>query len=131
MAAEFEVVAVIMVSLVGAGGAAAVTLRHYEPPPREGSDEPPAPVFEAGIFFILTAVLFAIVGVTISTVGELAPPYGRVATLVLTPLGYYSAYAAYSGTIGDDAERSAVLMGVISGAVIGTYPLVFDVLSLL
>lgn len=131
MPAEFEIVAVLFVSLVGAGGAAAVTLQHYEPPPPEGSDEPPAPLFEAGIFFVLTAVLFAIVGVTISTVGELAPPYGRVVTLVLTPLGYYSAYAAYSGKIGEDADRSAVLMGVISGTVIGTYPLVFDVLSLL
>jgi len=126
-----ELAAIAVVSLVGAAGAAAVTVRHYEPPPREGADEPPEPLFEAAIFFLMTGALFAIVGYVLATVGDLAAPYGRVATLLLTPLGYYSAYAAYSGKIGADADQSAVLMGVISGAVIGTYPVVFDVLSLL
>lgn len=124
-------VAIALVSLLGATGAAVVTLRYYEPPPREGEEETPEPYFETAAFFVLTAAFFALVGYAIASVAVLAAPYGRVATLLLTPIGFYSAYATYTGRIADSADEAGGLMGVISALVLGVYPLVFDVIALL
>ncbi|WP_123534000.1 hypothetical protein [Halosimplex salinum] len=129
MAIDPETVAVAAISLLGAVAAAVVTLRHYDPPPREDVDAEPDPYFEAVVFFFLTAVLFAVLGFALSFVVEQASPYGRIATLLLTPIGLYSAYATYTGRIGDDEDSAGTLMGVVSAVVLGVYPLVFGVLS--
>ncbi|MFC7138344.1 hypothetical protein ACFQMA_00655 [Halosimplex aquaticum] len=122
---------IAFVSLLGATGVAAVTLRYYEPPPREGEEETPEPYFETAAFFVLTAALFALAGSVIAHVSGLAAPYGRVATLLLTPVGLYSAYATYTGRIADDADEAGGLMGVVSALVLGVYPVAFGVISLL
>ncbi|WP_415381703.1 hypothetical protein [Halosimplex sp. TS25] len=126
-----ETALIVLVSLAGATAVAVVTLRHYEPPPREGEEETPEPYFETAAFFLLTAAFFAILGYAIATAGELASPYGRIATLLLTPLGFYSAYATYTGRIAESTDEAGGLMGVISALVLGVYPIAFDVISLL
>ncbi|WP_436924668.1 hypothetical protein [Halosimplex amylolyticum] len=131
MAVAAETVAIALVSLLGAAGAAVVTFRHYEPPPREDGEATPEPYFEAAAFFVLTTAFFAFLGYVIAFAGNLASPYGRIATLLLTPIGFYSAYATYTGRIADEADRAGGLMGVISALVLGVYPVTFDVISLL
>lgn len=129
MAIPREAVAIAAVALSGAACAAFVTLRHYEPPPPEGDAEAPEPVFEAAVFFLFTAALFAAVGYGIGYVGARGT-VGRVLTLLLTPLGFTSAWATYTGRLGADADQTPRLMGTVSSTVIGAYPVVFDVLSL-
>jgi len=130
MPVDSGVAAVAFVSILGATGMAVITLRHYEPP-REGEDEGPEPSLEAAAFFILTGLLFVVFGYVIAFVGGVAQPYGRIATFLLTPLGFVSAYATYTGRISADVDRASALMGTVSGGVVGLYPIALDIASLL
>ncbi|QLH78577.1 hypothetical protein HZS55_15325 [Halosimplex rubrum] len=121
MPVDPETATIALVSLCGAVAVAVVTRRHYEPPPRDGEDEPPEPVFEAVVFFVLAGGLFAGLGYAIATVGRWGT-LGRVATLLFSLVGCYSAYATYTGRIADDADPASALMGVVSATVLGVYP---------
>lgn len=113
---------VLALSLVGAIGQAAITVRWYEPPTID--DREPNPLFEAGIFFVAFGISFAIIGYGLAAVGGVAPPYTRLALFVLTPIGYYAAYACSTGRMGTGHDRATRMMGAVGGAVVGTYPIV-------
>ncbi|WP_436931268.1 hypothetical protein [Halosimplex halobium] len=131
MPVDPETAAIAVVSLLGAGGVAAVTRRHYEPPPPEGEAEPPEPVFETVVFFALAAGLFAGVGYALAWVGREWGTLGQAATIALSPVGLYSAWATYTGRVAADADRASALMGVVSATVLGVYPPVLLALSAL
>lgn len=114
--------AVIAVAVVGAIAQAVITVRWYEPPTID--DREPNPLFEAGLFFVAFGVAFALTGYLLATVGGFVPPYGRLASLVLVPVGYYAAYACGTGRMGTEHDRATRLMGAVGGAVVGTYPIV-------
>lgn len=130
--------AIAAISLAGAGGQAIVTVRWYEPPEIEGRD--PNPIFEAGIFFVAFAVIFALMGFVFSAFAGLAPPYTAVGLLVLVPVGLYLAYATYTSVRAGEREgeetdetdtgqdQATTLMQFVLGLVIATYPIVFVLL---
>ncbi|QLH83471.1 hypothetical protein [Halosimplex pelagicum] len=130
MPVDPQTAAIAVVSLLGASAVAVVTRRHYEPPPRDGEDEPPEPVFETVVFFALAAGLFAGLGYAIATVGRWGT-LGRIGTLLLSLVGLYSAYATYTGRVADDADPASALMGIVSATVLGVYPPLFFALSAL
>ncbi|MFC4986401.1 MULTISPECIES: hypothetical protein [Saliphagus] len=113
---------VLAVAVLGALAQAAITVRWYEPPTID--DREPNPLFEAGLFFVVFGVAFAVAGYAVAAAGELVPPYSRIALLALTPIGYYAAYACTTGRMGTGRDRATRLMGAVSGAVVGTYPIV-------
>ena len=129
MQVDPETAAIAVVSLFGAGAVAVVT-RRYEPPPREGEDDPPEPVFESGVFAALSGGLFVGLGYALATVGRWGA-LGQTATLLLSLVGLYSAYTTYTGRIADDADQATALIGVISATVLGVYPPLFFALSAL
>ncbi|WP_135363348.1 hypothetical protein [Halosimplex halophilum] len=131
MPVDPETAAIAVVSLLGAGGVAVVTRRHYEPPPPEGEAEPPEPVFETVVFFALAAGLFAGLGFALAWVGREWGALGRAATMALSLVGLYSAWATYTGRVAADADRASALMGVVSATVLGAYPPVLLALSAL
>lgn len=118
-----QTAAILALSLAGAVGQIAITVRWYEPPTID--DREPNPLFEAGIFFVAFGVAFVAIGYALAAVGSVAPPYSRVVFLALTPIGYYAAYACGTGRMGTDHDRATRLMGAVGGAVVGTYPIVF------
>lgn len=123
-----ETAAVAVVSAVGAAGVAAVTLRHYEPPPREGEEEAPEPVMEAGMFFVLAGVLFTLVGFALVYVAEWGGLVGRAATLLLTPLGFYVAYSIREGDVAA-ADEATEQLGFVSATALGAFPVVLLAVS--
>lgn len=129
MATALEAGAIAVLTFVGAGGVAAVTLLEYQPPPREDGSEPPEPVFEAALFFVLGTVGFSVVGSLLAFVAKQAPPYGRLATVALTPICLYSAYASYEGRPGWRRSRASELMAAVTAAVLGLYPVALFVVS--
>ncbi|ELZ23457.1 hypothetical protein C475_14328 [Halosimplex carlsbadense 2-9-1] len=130
MPVDPETAAIAVVSLIGAGAVAVVTRRHYEPPPREGEEEPPEPLFETGVFAVLSGGLFVGLGYALATVGGWGA-LGEVATMALSLVGLYSVYATYTGRIAADTDRATALIGTISAAVLGVYPPLFFALSAL
>ncbi|WP_436910674.1 hypothetical protein [Halosimplex marinum] len=130
MPVEPETAAIAVVSLCGAAAVAVVTRRHYEPPPREGEDEPPEPVFETVVFFALAAGLFVGLGYALATVGRWGL-VGRAVTLALSVVGLSSAYVTATGRVAGNAETASARMGVVSATVLGVYPPLFFVLSVL
>ena len=131
--------AITAISLAGAGGQAIVTMRWYEPPEIDGRE--PNPIFEAGLFFVAFAVIFALMGYALSAVAGLAPPYTSVGLLVLVPVGLYLAYTTYMAVqIGEGTEdegqgksnnkgkgeldQATTLMQFVLGLVISVYPIV-------
>jgi len=129
MVTDPEAAAIGGITFVGATAIAVTTLREYEPPPPDGEDEAPKPVFEAGLFFVVTSVLFALLGLVLATVGRMAPPVGPTVTLLLSLVGLYSAYGTYTGRIHTRSDRAGRRLGVVSATVLGVYPPVFFVLS--
>jgi len=121
MPVDAQTAAIAVVSLLGAGAVAVVTRRHYEPPPREDAEEPPEPVFETGVFAVLSGGLFVGLGYALATVGRWGA-LGEVATMALSVVGLYSAFATYTGRIADDADTAGALVGVVSATVLGVYP---------
>jgi pheromone shutdown protein TraB len=130
MPVDPETAAIAVVSLLGAGAVAVVTRRHYEPPPREGAEEPPEPLFETGVFAVLSAGLFVGLGYALATVGGWGA-LGEIATMALSLVGLYSAHATYTGRIAADADRASALVGVVSASVLGVYPPLFVTLAAL
>lgn len=120
MAAVTQTTVILLVTVIGALGQAAITARWYEPPAEEGRD--PSPLFEAALFFVMFGVIFGLAGALLAFVEGLAPPYTRIGILLLSPVGIYSSYATYTGRMGTTHDRATKLMGVLGGAVIGAYP---------
>lgn len=117
MPTSAETAAIVAISFFGAVAQAAVTVRWYEPPSRNG--ETPTPILEAGIFFVVFGIVFVLLGFVLSVVDGLVPPYGSIVLLLVTPVGFWLAYSAYAGqlaTMNDDAER---FMGAVVSLVAG------------
>lgn len=108
------------VSLAGAIGQAIVTVRWYEPPKID--DREPNPVFEAGLFFVAFGIVFALIGVALSRIATLAPPYTSVGLLVLVPVGFYLAYATATGRLETGADRATTMLQSVAALVVGVYP---------
>lgn len=113
--------AILGVTLAGAIGQAAVTVRWYDPPKID--DREPNPLFEAGLFFVAFGIVFALVGVVLSRVAALAPPYTSVGLLVLVPVGFYLGYATATGRLETGADRATRMMQSVAGFVVGVYPI--------
>ena len=113
---------IVLISVLGAAGQAAVTLRWYEPPPRE--DQPPTPVFEGVLFFVGFTVLFVGLGLVLSFIRGLYQPYGGLLTLLLTLIGFYSAYGTFTGRLNEDKDQATRMMAVVGSLVVGIYPVV-------
>ncbi|QPV63017.1 hypothetical protein I7X12_20275 [Halosimplex litoreum] len=128
MSVDAQTAAIAVVSLLGASAVAVVTRSHYEPPPREGEEEPPEPVFETGVFAVLSGGLFVGLGYALATVGGWGA-LGEVATMALSVVGLYSAFATYTGRVAADADRATALVGVVSATVLGVYPPLLFALS--
>ncbi|WP_157972499.1 hypothetical protein [Saliphagus sp. LR7] len=113
---------IILISVFGAVGQAAVTLRWYEPPPRE--DQPPIPVFEGVLFLVGFTVLFVGLGFVLSFIRGIYQPYGELLTLLLTPIGFYSAYGTFTRRLNEDKDKATRMMNVVGALVVGIYPMV-------
>ncbi|GAB3018638.1 hypothetical protein [Natronobiforma cellulositropha] len=114
---------VAAVSLAGAAGQAAVTVRWYEPPTID--EREPNPAFEAGIFYLVFAVAFAVLGLVLSSLAGAFPPYSRFLPLVLVPFGAFTVYAAATGRFDGRATRAQIGMGAVCGLVLIVYPIAF------
>lgn len=117
--------AILVLSLFGAACQSTVTLRWYEPPPREGDDEPPLPLLEAGLFFVAFAAAFVVLGFVLLAAAGVAPPLSGLATLLVTAVGVVSAYALATGRLATEKDDAVRYMGVVVGLVAGCYPVVF------
>lgn len=122
MAEVSHATVIVFLSMAGAVAQAVVTFLRYEPPARDG-DHDPVPLLEASFFALVFGIVFVVVGFVLSAVSTLAPPYSQLALLVLTPIGFYIAYAAKTDRISTHHDRATILLWGVVGLVVGVYPL--------
>jgi predicted branched-subunit amino acid permease len=124
MVSNPQVAAIALTATLGALAEAAVALRWYEPPERDG--ERPTPVFEAGLFFVVFWIGFSLLGVGVGTVAGFAPPLGTAVTFVLVPVGVALAYASYTDRLGPRPPVQRYVASVVGG-VLAVYPVAFAI----
>lgn len=122
MAEVSHATVIVFLSMGGAVAQAVVTFLQYEPPARD-DDHDPVPLLEASLFALVFGIVFVVVGFVLSAVSTLAPPYSQLALLVLTPIGFYVAYAAKTDRISTHHDRATILLWGVVGFVVGVYPL--------
>ena len=100
----------------------ALTLRWYQPPPRNG--EIPTPIFEAVLYTVIFSLMFAGYGWLLLWLRDLFPPYTGFLLLFISLIGGALLYAQLSGRLGSDHGMIERALAVVTNGVIALFPLI-------
>lgn len=114
---------IIAMAIILGAAQGLVTLRWYEPD--VPGDGPRLPLLEAGLFVVIFGLTFVLIGWVVWTIGALWEPHTRLATLVITPVGYLLAGLAFLDRLPTERETATRYFGVVFFTGIGSFPLVF------
>lgn len=118
---------IIIVSVMMGLAQAVVTLRWYEP--KLDTETPPFPIIEAVLFFVVFAIIFALLGWVIWTVGSLWEPYTRYTMLVLTPLCWVIALGVATERLPVERDIATRNLYAVLMIVVGGYPPLFVIIG--